>query len=126
LRKFLLVGRPVLLTSGKGATAKLRPKSFSESSFEIVTDEPIGGSLLALIQIMTNSQGESRQHELPCSQCGSGSGIPVKVQSKTSDEVLVTMRCVQCGNEWLVHRSTPLPEPLAELRADKGREENPT
>jgi len=126
LRKFLLVGAPVLLTPGKRATATLRNNSLSESDLDVLAELLIGGNLLAPIETMTNSQGESRPQQLPCAQCGNGYGIPVEVQSKTSQEVLVTMRCIQCGKEWLVHRSTPLPEPRAESRADKGREENPT
>jgi predicted Zn-ribbon and HTH transcriptional regulator len=43
-----------------------------------------------------------------CPRCESESGAPFKVQSKTSGEVTVALRCSRCDHEWSIRRATPL------------------
>jgi DNA-directed RNA polymerase subunit M/transcription elongation factor TFIIS len=57
---------------------------------------------------MPLTQNDWRQFPTPCPSCAQVSGVPVSVQSKTSDEVIVTMRCRQCAHEWAIHRATPM------------------
>lgn len=45
---------------------------------------------------------------LPCPKCfANDGGRPCRVESKTSAQVIVVLRCRECGHEWSTHRDTP-------------------
>ena len=45
---------------------------------------------------------------LPCPSCSAMSGRPCRVESKTSDQVVIVLRCAHCQWEWTEERLTPL------------------
>jgi predicted Zn finger-like uncharacterized protein len=55
---------------------------------------------------------------MQCPECETDRGLPFRVQSKTSGEMLVSLRCAQCAHEWTVHRRTPLFAPKPDRRRD--------
>jgi hypothetical protein len=67
---------------------------------------------------MPLTQNDWRQFPTPCPQCAGVTGIPISVQSRTSAEVIVTMRCQHCKHEWCIHRMTPM------LRPDRRRDDD--
>ena len=44
---------------------------------------------------------------LRCPRCESDAGLPFSVQSRSSSEVIVTVRCGACQHEWNLERETP-------------------
>ena len=44
---------------------------------------------------------------MPCPECHVAGGRPRSVESKTSAEVVVSIRCAACGHEWRAERPTP-------------------
>ena len=69
---------------------------------------------------MPLTENDWRQFPMPCPQCAGASGVPVSVQSKTTAEVIVNLRCRQCAHEWSIYRATPT------LRPDRRREDDVT
>ncbi len=53
---------------------------------------------------------------LRCPHCDAEGGHPFSVQSNSSNEVIVTVRCDQCKREWKLERETPMLAP----RRDQG------
>jgi hypothetical protein len=53
-----------------------------------------------------------------CTECETDRGLPFRVQSKNSGEVLVSLRCSKCGHEWIVKRATPMFAPKPDRRQD--------
>jgi hypothetical protein len=52
-----------------------------------------------------------------CPKCETTDGRPYRVESKSSAEVSVMLRCATCAHEWTEHRQTPLlvPPPPARM-----------
>ena len=48
---------------------------------------------------------------LRCPRCNAEGGHPFSVQSTTSNEVIVTVRCEICQHEWQLQRDTPTVAP---------------
>jgi Transcription factor S-II (TFIIS) len=44
---------------------------------------------------------------LRCPRCDAEGGHPFSVQSNSASEVVVTVRCDSCENEWQLERETP-------------------
>lgn len=44
---------------------------------------------------------------IPCPKCLAFGGRPCRAESKTSQLVIVAMRCAECGHEWTAERVTP-------------------
>ena len=53
-----------------------------------------------------------------CPECRTERGLPFRVQSKSSGEVLVSLRCAHSTHEWIVRRTTPLFAPKPDRRRD--------
>jgi hypothetical protein len=43
-----------------------------------------------------------------CPNCSAAAGRPFHVQSVTSDEILVSLRCGSCAHQWTIERVTPV------------------
>ena len=71
---------------------------------------------------MPLTENDWRQFPMLCPQCAHASGVPVSVQSKSSDEVIVTIRCRECKHEWAIHRATPMLRPKSDRRIDDPQE----
>jgi hypothetical protein len=76
------------------------------------------GKLLALERVSMSTTENEWHLPLRCPQCEGDGGIPFRVVSKTSGEVLVSLRCAKCTHEWLVHRGTPMFVPKPDRRRD--------
>lgn len=52
-----------------------------------------------------------------CPKCEAEEGRAWRVDSKTSAEVIVRLRCAACAHEWTVERQTPLlvPQPPGKM-----------
>lgn len=53
---------------------------------------------------------------LRCPNCDADSGHPVSVQSNSSHEVAVNVRCEICAHEWTLERKTPTLAPNRDRR----------
>lgn len=51
---------------------------------------------------------------LRCPRCEAEAGHPFNVQTKSPEEVLVTVRCAACAHEWKLERETPALAPTPE------------
>lgn len=52
---------------------------------------------------------------LRCPHCRTDAGHPFSVQSNSSNEVIVNVRCETCAHEWKLERETPSFAPSREL-----------
>jgi hypothetical protein len=57
------------------------------------------------IRMVTDSAWRGPQ---PCPKCLQSAGRAWRVESRQTDQVVVVLRCGDCGHEWTTERSTPL------------------
>ena len=53
---------------------------------------------------------------LRCPSCEADAGHPFSVQSKSAQEIVVTVRCGGCSHEWKLERETPTLAPRFDPR----------
>ena len=54
---------------------------------------------------------------MPCPKCfAPEGGRPYRVESKTTLQVIVVLRCGECGHEWSMQRETPWLVPMPDKR----------
>jgi hypothetical protein len=53
---------------------------------------------------------------MACPECHAEGGRPYRVESKTTLQVIVGLRCCECGHEWSANRDTPWLIPMPDKR----------
>jgi hypothetical protein len=67
---------------------------------------------------MPLTENDWQNFPMKCPDCAHASGVPISVQSKTSAEVIVTMKCRECEHQWSIERPTPMLRSKSDRRVD--------